>query len=295
MTTNKTMLGVACFITAYMVLAIDIMISKVIMVDHNAIEVSAYRYCAGFIVLLAYSAYKKESGLHKVKKPIAIAARVLVNISCVLLSTYFVSKVSLSYTTVFTFIGPLFVPIIAAIFLKEKIGPQRCTAVIVGMCGVLIIAQPTGDISPEMIAVGMLIGLTYALSSILMRYLRSEDPLSINFYIFLCGAVLGLCALPFIGTVPSMQNMILLATIGATMLIAQLLFTFSFRCAEASALVPLSYTMLIWTAIFDAVIWSIYPTLNIWIGTAIIASATIFITYREAQIAKIRQTESVRP
>ena len=41
--------------------------------------------------------------------------------------------------------GPIYVTLLAALFLGEKVGWRRWTAVLVGFVGVLIALQPTGD------------------------------------------------------------------------------------------------------------------------------------------------------
>ncbi|NJO24016.1 MAG: hypothetical protein HC868_15195 [Sphingomonadales bacterium] len=61
-------------------------------------------------------------------------------------------------TTVLLFTASLFIPVLGVVFLKERVGPYRWAAVIIGFTGVVIMVQPTGDVYTLGIAVAMLAG-----------------------------------------------------------------------------------------------------------------------------------------
>ncbi len=94
------------------------------------------------------------------------------------------------------FTSPIFVLLFSVIFLKERTGWRRISAVITGSCGVLLVLRPGGEGFPSLSlssATGSS-GASYALGSIItFRYLSDESPLAIlmSFIVAigLCGGV----------------------------------------------------------------------------------------------------------
>jgi S-adenosylmethionine uptake transporter len=62
---------------------------------------------------------------------------------------------------------------------------------------------------------------------------------------------------------------------------AHLMITRSLKLAPASTLAPLQYTMLIWGALLGYLIFGDVPGSRIWIGSAIVVLAGLFIFHRQ--------------
>ncbi len=92
------------------------------------------------------------------------------------------------------FTSPIFVLLFSVIFLKERIGWRRISAVITGSCGVLLVLRPGGEGFSLYHLLPVLSGASYALGSIItFRYLSDESPLAIlmSFIVAigLCGGI----------------------------------------------------------------------------------------------------------
>jgi drug/metabolite transporter (DMT)-like permease len=63
--------------------------------------------------------------------------------------------------------------------------------------------------------------------------------------------------------------------------LAHLCMISAFNRAEASLLAPHNYTKIIWVAVLGYVLFDDVPSLNMWVGTAVIVSAGVYVLYRE--------------
>ena len=134
---------------------------------------------------------------------------------------------------------PLFVVILAALLLGERIRLVRISAVAFGMAGVLMILWPRltafglDGVDPRL-AVGALIVLTGsvcgATAQIFIRKLvRTEETSSIVFWFSLTATVLSLLTLPFGWTVPGGEALACLVGSGLIGGVGQILLTSAYR------------------------------------------------------------------
>jgi drug/metabolite transporter (DMT)-like permease len=85
-------------------------------------------------------------------------------------------------TTIF-FAAPLITALMAALWLKETIGPHRLGALVVGFAGVLIAMNPTGDAFTWIAILPLLCAVTYAASQIIARRIGDrESTLTVGLY-----------------------------------------------------------------------------------------------------------------
>ena len=70
-----------------------------------------------------------------------------------------------------TFSSPFFIVILSIIFLRDKVGIYRWSAVIIGFIGVVMIMKPTSDIFNIYSIFPILTALAWALSVIVLKYI----------------------------------------------------------------------------------------------------------------------------
>jgi S-adenosylmethionine uptake transporter len=83
-------------------------------------------------------------------------------------------------------------------------------------------------------------------------------------------------------------ELLALLLLGVVSCSAHLLITRSLKLAPASTLAPLQYTMLIWGALLGYLVFHDVPESRIWIGSAIVVLAGLFIFHRQ----KVKATVS---
>ena len=182
-----------------------------------------------------------------------------------------------------SFVAPFFVTILGAFWLKERVGIRRWTAVCVGFLGALIIIRPgLGVLHP---ASGLVIvaALFFSLRQILSRILGGVDSTQTTIaYSALVGSALITIPLPFVWTWPGEAKIwLLLGFIAVLAVVAEFLVIRALELAEAVAVAPVHYTMMLWGTLWGYVVFSDLPDLWTWVGALIIITSGAYSLYRE--------------
>jgi len=200
------------------------------------------------------------------------------------------TMIPLADVTAITFTSPMFVTLLAMVFLGERIHLFRWTALVLGFIGVLIMVAPHLSLAHGS-TLGVLAALGAALfSAVAMTTLRSmatgEHAITITFYfsltITVCAALTAFQGWP----VPTAEQAALIVLAALLGLFGQLLMTFSYRYAEASTIAPLDYTSLIMAVLFGYVFFDEIPTMSVWIGAPLIVAAGLIILWREYRLKR---------
>ncbi|MFP4098900.1 MAG: DMT family transporter [Alphaproteobacteria bacterium] len=290
--TDKLMLAVFYSISAHFLFFIMSLSAKYLSLSHHPVEIVFYRNVIIFIAMSAFILFTGKRHLLHTKKPGLIAWRALIGtVSLITLYTA-LSLLPMAYATTIFFTSTLLTPILAFFFLKEHVGIYRWSAVIIGMLGVIIIAQPTGQAS--------LIGLGFALATALLhgilftvlRALKSEHPLTVTFYFVIAGSLLpGILFMPWIAN-PLMANELwIFLIVGSTGGFGQLALAGAYKYAPASFVTPIGYTALLWNILADIYYWKYEIDLSaICTGAGLILSAQLYMIYREYMRNNKRQS-----
>ena len=201
-----------------------------------------------------------------------------------------VTMIPLADLTAITFTSPMFLTVLAMVFLGERIHRFRWTALGIGFIGVIITIGPHLSFASGASA-GVVIALVNAVfSAIAMVFLRSmaggEHAITITFYFSLtfmtCAALTAFLGWP----VPTMTQWLLIAGAGLFGVFGQLLMTYAYRYAEASTIAPLDYSNMILAVILGYAFFDEIPSLSIWIGAPLIVGAGLLILWREYALKK---------
>ena len=116
------------------------------------------------------------------KRPILQILRgVLLAVQIVLGITAF-STVGLAHSQAVLASGPIFVALLSMPLLGERVGWRRWTAIGVGLCGVLIVINPTGSSFDMGVLVPLAGALMFALYAIATRLASRDDAASTSFF-----------------------------------------------------------------------------------------------------------------
>lgn len=199
---------------------------------------------------------------------------------------FFVSITYLPLIDVMTYYlaGPIYVTALSVVFLGEKVGWRRWTAVSVGFIGVLIALRPSEAALSWPALLALSGSILYAFVLMTTRMLRgtSDTVLLVSQFsaLFLVTAV----AAPFYWISPSLRDAALMALIGAFTLVSAFCTNRSLKLAPASVVVPYQYTLLLWGGVFGYVVFGERPAPTTLIGAAIIIAAGVYIFLREAKL-----------
>lgn len=188
---------------------------------------------------------------------------------------------------------PLFVVILAALILGEKVRKVRLTAVAMGLVGVLIILWPRLTVfsaeADSRLTLGALLVLggsfCAALAQVLVRKMVAyEHPAAIVFWFSITASVLALVSLPFGWSVPSGVTLAYLAGAGIVGGIGQIFGTNAYRFGDAGVVAPFDYASILFAVALGYVMFDEVPTASMMLGAAIVIAAGVLIIFREQQL-----------
>ena len=254
---------------------------------YHPVELVFYRNLIVFVCVCLYFQATRNFHLIRTERLKSHVIRAAVGNLSIFLAFTSVGLLPLADFTTLYFTSPLFVTALSVPMLKERVGPWRWAAVIIGFMGVLIVANPSGEgfQSPLGIASGLAFGLTAALVQIFLRDLgRTEDTRTTVFYFMAMGIPLTAVFLPFFWTGPKVTDLWLILALALTGGAQQILKTKGYSLGPVALLSPLNFTSLIWAAVFGLIIWDQVPGWNVWVGAAVIIASNVFILWRERQV-----------
>ena len=146
------------------------------------------------------------------------------------------------------FTSPLWVTVLAPVFLGERITRTRALAATLGFLGVLLVANPfsAGSIGPGLIAAA-LAAIGFAGAAIFTRLLtRTETITCILFYLTTMQAVFGLICAGFDGHIawPSLTAWPWVVLVGIAGLVAHFCLTKALSMAPATVVMPIDFARL---------------------------------------------------
>jgi drug/metabolite transporter (DMT)-like permease len=189
--------------------------------------------------------------------------------------------------TALYFVAPVFVTVMAVVFLRETVGLQRWTAVLMGFAGMLVILRP----GIEALELGSLLAIVSAMfgacSVILTKGLaRTERVITISAYTMILMSLFTLIPAAFVWQWPNLEVLPWLLVIGVGGGLGYYLFASAIKAAEISVLTPLSFLQLIWAAAIGFLFFGEVPEIFVWIGGLMIFAATSYIAIRESAVAR---------
>jgi drug/metabolite transporter (DMT)-like permease len=188
--------------------------------------------------------------------------------------------------------APLFMPLIAAVWLFEKLGTKIWLAVGLGFVGVALILQPEGGFN-WIALVGLAGGLFAAGAKVTVRRLgRTEPTIRIVFYFSLIVMLIATIPLVWAWQMPTAQEWGLLFLMGLFGTLGQLLLTRGYSVAAASQVAPFTYFSVVFAAVYGYLFWDETLDLAFIAGAALIAIAGIVALRSNSKRNKLsRETE----
>jgi drug/metabolite transporter (DMT)-like permease len=242
----------------------------------------------------------------RTQRPLGHIGRGLIAVAGMFLNFAALARLPLVDATAIAFASPLITVAFAALFLKERVRIYRWSAVGIGFAGVIVMLWPHLDLThfAGAAAAASTVGALCAIASAFTnagaviqtrRLTASETTSSIVFYFSLICAVAGLATLPFGWHSPSYGELAALVSLGILGGLAHIFLTESYRYASASVVAPFDYTSMIWAFVLGYVLFGEVPTTLVFIGSAIVAAAGLFVIYRERQLGLQRRKDVETP
>lgn len=201
----------------------------------------------------------------------------------VISSFYAVSVIPLAVSTSYSFAAPVFATILAAIFLKEKIRLPRITAVIVGFIGVLILLRPGSAPFNSGVGAALIGAFTVAFAIICIRSLSQTDkPNVVAVYALLFTLPISFLVALTQWKIPDPELWWAVVMVGFCAALAQYSISKAFSQSEATAILPIDFTRLIFAATIGYIFYSEVPDFYTFVGASLILASAVYAAHREA-------------
>ena len=182
--------------------------------------------------------------------------------------------------------APLFVPLIAWLWVRAKVPKRRWLPLIIGFIGVALVLRPSSSSISYWHIIGLLSGIGLAVSMIGTRLLsQTESGYIIIGYYF---SISLLCSIPFgiyywqdipLWTLPY------LLFIGVSIYLIMVLYTKAYSYDKPSIIAPISYFSVIISGVIGWVIWQHVPS-----STALIGSLLVIVAgFLTVHLSKIKR------
>jgi drug/metabolite transporter (DMT)-like permease len=265
---------------------------RVVTTEIHPFEAAFFRVFFGLFVLAPVIMQVGFSSL-KTKRWGLFGLRGILNAIAMLCFFVGMSQTELALATALGFTAPLFATVLAIFFLGEVVRIRRWTAIIIGFVGALIILRPGFvDLSfgPMLIVTSAAV---WSVALMVIKVLtRTESSVTITTYasIYLSPVIL-IIAIPY-WTWPSWEMYFWLFLMAALGTFAQTALNQALKLADASVVLPVDFTKLIWATLLGFAMFDEIPDVYTWGGGLLIFLSTTYIGVRESRLRRERTATS---
>lgn len=200
-----------------------------------------------------------------------------------LLSIFFIflslQKISLVNTTLLNNTAPFFIPFILWFWMRTHPDVKLWPAVLIGFLGVVFIMQPEEKIFNLGAAYGLLSGICLAIAMVANKQtFRQETLYSFLFYFFAIGLVI---TTPFAianWKIEDGLTLLGLFSIGLFAAVGQICLFYGLKFGKAHQLAPFAYAAVLFSLIYEWLLWRVLPEPIAYLGMFLIIGAGIWIT-----------------
>lgn len=208
------------------------------------------------------------------------AAAVLTGIS----AFYAFSVLPLAQVYAILFAAPLLITILAIPVLGETVRLRRWLAVLVGLCGVLVVLQPGSTTLTAGHLAALLAAIGGSVASIIVRKIGADErPVVLMLYPMVANFILMGTALVLVYEPMPGADLGLLAITAVLAYVASRLIISAYNAGEAAIVAPMQYSQIIWASLFGILFFDETPAVNTIIGAAIIIASGMYIVLRESR------------
>jgi len=298
---NNNPQGIIYILLAMLVFSVQDSIMKYIFTFVSLYEVYLVRTLVSLAIILLFLKLKKKPIIFKTQYPLLTFCRVILFFFGFSFFYISLTVLPLGTATALFFVTPFLITIFAKFFLKEKIGPRRWLAVIIGFIGVYVILNPDFSNFDYMSLTPILCAFCYSLSMIIIKITSEKDNVYTQTFTFYFGAIIISVIFYFLisdgqyntSDHPASQfifrewfsdlenSILLMIATGFTASLAFVLTFSAYRVASPAVVSPFEYSILLWSSLSGWFFFNEIPDLKTLVGMILIVCGGIYIFIRE--------------
>ena len=234
-----------------------------------------FRNVVGLFIFLPFI-FQKGTAFFKTEKLWMHTWRSVVGLLAMYGFFYAIAHLNLSNAMVFTYSSPIFIPLIAWLFLKEKMTASMLLAAIVGLFGVLCVAKPDAGMFNQLSLIGLTASFLAAMAFVTVRALTStEPPERIVFYFCFFGTLISMVPMFWLWRPYNVQELVFLISAGLLANISQIFMSNAYKLAPAGQIGPVNYVAIIFAGIWGFLLWHETPDFYSMLGFVFIFMAIL--------------------
>jgi len=287
--------GALCVLSASLTFAILGVVVKVVSRSLTTEMVVFFRnFCSLFFILPWIWYSRPPGGIRTSYFPLHLL-RSMAGLGGMYCFFYVIARLQLFESFLLISTAPLFIPIIAYVWIHEPVERKVRGAVIIGFIGIILILKPGMGVFQPIAFVGLGAGLLGALAMVSIRRMSSSEPtIRIVFYFTVFGTLISAMPLVWSWQSPKAEIWWLLVFIGLLAAVGQFLLTKGYSLAPAAKVGPFSYSNVVFAMLLGWVLWGESLDSLTWVGAFLICIAGIITTRKTATHALVGTTAGGR-
>ncbi len=192
---------------------------------------------------------------------------------------YALAHMKLAEAVLLSYTSPLIIPLVASLWIHEKVSHRVGSAVVIGFVGVVFILKPGAGLfqAAALVALGAAAMASVAMVTI-RRMSATEPPVRIVFFYTLLATLISGLPLMWAWQTPGRGTWGLLLLIGVVAMAGQFLMTKGYSLAPASQVGPFIYATVVFAALIGWVVWGESLDMFTGIGATLVCLAGIVAT-----------------
>ena len=187
---------------------------------------------------------------------------------------YAIANLHLAEAVLLNYSSPIFIAIIALLWLGERPSTKLIIAIMIGFIGLCFILKPGITMFQGAAWIGLLSAVFAAFAMVTIRNLSSTEPtIRIVFYFSLTSTVISAVPLLWFWQTPDWKVLLAMSFAGLAATGGQLLLTRAYSLAPAAQIGPYTYTTVVFAAVYGWIFWMETPDSYTLIGALLVIIA----------------------
>lgn len=281
---NQPVAGALFVVSSSFVFAILGALVKVVSIALTNEQIVFFRNIFALVFILPWLWYSRPPGGLRTNCLKLHMLRSVVGLGAMYAFFYAIAHLKLSESFLLIATAPLFIPVIAYVWMGESVPNHVRGAIIIGFIGIILILKPGFGIFKPVGFIGLASGILAAFAMVCIRRMSATEPaIRIVFYFTLFSTLISTGPLLWSWHSPQPKLWGLLILIGLLAVFGQLMLTKGYSLAPAAQMGPFTYANIVFATFIGWIFWGEILDPVTWVGAFLICIAGI---------AATRQTET---